>query len=668
MDKQEAKRKIEKLRELLRYHNYRYYVLDDPEITDEEYDSLMQQLILLEKQFPEFFDPNSPSQRVGGEPLDKFEKVKHKVPQWSFDDVFSKEEFLEFDVKIKRFLEKSGVKVKDIEYCAELKIDGLKIVLDYENGVLTQAATRGDGVIGENVTQNAKTIKSIPLVLNKKISCTVEGEVFLSKKHFEEINEARKRANLPVFANPRNAAAGALRQLDPKETAKRNLDAFIYEYALGENKPASQCEELKLLQTLGFKVNKHFTLCKNAQEVLDLWEHWSNKKDSQDYMIDGLVLKVNDAKLQDILGYTSKAPRFAIAFKFPEETAVTQVKKIVFQVGRTGVVTPVAELEPVVLAGSKVSRATLHNEDEIKRLDIREGDTVVIKKAGDIIPDIVKVIKELRPKNSKPFVWPKKIAECGGDGTMERKEGEAAWRCKYKDSFAQRLRKLSYFASKKAADIEGLSEKIVEKLMEAGLVNEFADFYKLQKGDLLELEGFQEKSANNLLNAIENARTIRFDKLLVGLSIPFVGEEVAKLLAKRFSDFQALCSVSKDELMSIEGIGDKVSDAILAWCKDQKAQQELQNLLQFIKIKALQTFGASPLKGKTFVITGGLSKPRDVIKEELELAGAKVASSVSKKTDFLLAGEKPGSKYKKAKELGVQIINEEELNQLLKQA
>ncbi len=666
MNKKQAKDRIEKLRDLLRYHNYRYYVLDDPEISDAAYDTLMQELIDLEKKFPEFYNPNSPSQRVGGKPLDKFEKVEHKVPQYSFDDVFSPEEFYEFDERVKRQLAKQGVK-QDFDYCVELKIDGLKIVLDYEKGELVRAATRGDGVFGEDVTQNARTIKSIPLKLNESLDITVEGEVYLSKSQFEKINNERKKQGLTLYANPRNAAAGALRQLDPKEAAKRNLDSFIYELTLADNIPDTQCKELELLGKLGFKVNKHFMLCKDASCVIKLWEKWQKDKEKEDYMLDGLVIKVNERHLQEALGYTSKAPRYAIAFKFPEEEATTIVKKITFQVGRTGVITPVAELSPVRIAGTVVSRATLHNEDEIKRLDVREGDTVIIKKAGDIIPDIVRVLKELRPENSKQFVWPKKIAECGGDGSIIRKEGEVAWRCKEKNSFVQRLKKLSYFASKKAFDIEGLSEKIMEKLMEAGLVQHFADLFKLKKGDILELEGFKDKSAENLLAALEASRTVRFDKFLVAMSIPMVGEETAKLLAENFKDLNTLCSASKEHLEAVEGIGDIVADSIIAWCKDENTQKEVQELLKYIKIIPYEKVGHS-LSGKTFVLTGSLSLPRSQIKEKLEALGAKVASSVSSNTDFLIAGNKPGSKYEKAKELGVKIINEDDLLDLLQTA
>ncbi len=662
----EVKERVEKLRELIRYHDYRYYVLDDPEISDAEYDSLMQELIKLEKQYPELYDPNSPSNRVGGQALDKFKKVKHKVPQWSFDDIFTKDDAYEFDERIKRQLLKLGID-ENPTYCVELKIDGLKIVLDYENGELVQAATRGDGIEGEDVTQNARTIYSIPLVLNEKINCTVEGEVYLSKKHFEEANKLREKEGKPKFANPRNAAAGSLRQLDPKETAKVKLDSFIYDLSLCSCKiPDKQCEELDKLESLGFKVNKHRTFCKDIECAVKLWELYSKKRDDFEYLVDGLVIKVNQRHLQEALGYTSKAPRFAIAFKFPEEEAVTRLKKIVFQIGRTGIITPVAELEPVQIAGTVVSRATLHNEDEIHRLDVREGDTVVIKKAGDIIPEIVSVIKDLRPKNSKPFKWPEKIPECGGDGSIERKEGEAFWRCKNKNSFAQRLRKLAHFTSKSAFDIEGLSIKTLQRFMEAGLINNFADIFKLQKGDIMELEGFQEKSANNLIQAINSARKVSFDRFLVALSIPHVGEETAKLLATHFKDLNELCSASKEEIAQIEGIGDIVSGAIKNWCADKDEQRVVEELLQEIEVQPYKKeIKHSKIEGKTFVITGTLSRPRSEIKRIIEEHGGKVSSSVSKKTDFLLAGENPGSKYDKAKEYGVKIINEQEFEELL---
>ena len=652
------KEKVEKLRELINYHNYRYYVLDDPEISDAQYDSLLQELIELEEKYPELKDPNSPTARVGGAPADKFKKVKLPIRQWSFDDAFVAEDIYAFDERVKRFLAKEGVDEK-VEYCTELKIDGLKIVLQYKKGELALAATRGDGVFGEDVTANARTIRSVPLKLREKIDCVVEGEVYLSIENFKKINKEREELNKPLYANPRNAAAGALRQLDPKETAKVGLDFFAYELAMAPSLPETQCQELEKLQELGFPVNEHYALYSSVSEVIELWRSWQSKREKQKYMIDGLVLKVNSRTLQEVLGYTSKAPRWAIAFKFPEEEATTTLERIVFQVGRTGVITPVAELKPVKIAGSVVSRATLHNEDEIKRLDVREGDTVVIKKAGDIIPEIVSVVKELRPKDSKPFRWPKKIPECGGDGSIERKPGEAAWFCKVKDSFTLRLRQFAHFASKQAFDIRGLSGQILKKLMEAGLVSRFADIFRLQKGDLLELEGFKEKSASNLLDAIENSREIRFDKFLVALSIPMVGQEVARLLAKKYFGISELCNASEEELEQIEGVGDKIAKSIKDWCKDKQKQNEVQELLKYIKLKPLPK-EESVLKGKTFVITGTLSAPRSYFKEKIESLGGKVASSVSPKTDYLLMGKNPGSKYEKAKKFNVKIITEEE--------
>ncbi len=662
--KDKIKAEIENLRELLRYHNHRYYVLDDPEISDAEYDSLMQRLIALEEKYPEFKDPNSPSQRVGGTALEEFKKVKLTVPQWSFSDVFTEDEFREFDQRVRRLVKEVGAKSFP-GYCVELKIDGLKIVLDYENGRLIRASTRGDGVIGEDVTENARTIGSIPLVLSKDITCTVEGEVYLPISRFEEINKARSKEGLSLYANPRNAAAGALRRLDSKETAAVGLDAFMYALHTDFEKFNTQCQLLNKLSELNFKVNKHRMHVDNSEKVIALWHKWQKNKNKEDYMIDGLVIKLDDIRLQEVIGYTSKAPRFAIAFKFPEEEAVTRVKKIVFQVGRTGVITPVAELEPTVVAGSKVSRATLHNEDEIKRLDVREGDMVLIKKAGDIIPDIVKVLHDLRAENSKPFKWPEKIAECGGDGSIIRRDGEAAWRCKSTDSFEMRKRRLAYFASKKAADIEGLSEKIIEKLMDAGLVNSYADFYKLQKGDILELEGFKDKSADNLLEAINKSRKIRFDKFLVGLSIPLLGEVSAKLLARKFKSVEDICKADDGEILSIKGVGVELLEHLRAWCVDPARQKELDDLLQQVSIVPYRSVvKTSKWTGKRVVITGSFTLPRERLRQKLEEQGARVSSSISAKTDFLLAGDKPGSKLQKAKQLGVTILHEEDIKDL----
>ncbi len=660
--KGELTRLAERLRETIRYHNYRYYVLDDPEISDAEYDSLYKKLVEIENKYPELKTPDSPTQRVGGDVQDKFERIRLSVRQFSFDDVFSEDELVDFDKKIRNALDKHGRNVETLEYFVELKIDGLKVVLDYQNGMLVRAGTRGDGIYGENVTENVRTIKSIPLKLNENIDCTVEGEVFMPKEEFEALNKEREKEGKPMYANPRNAGAGSLRQLDPKITASRNLDSFVYAFYSQVADIKTQSDELSKLRNLSFKVNKHSFVTDSLDKIIEKWKYWSLHKDKEGYLIDGLVIKLNNKELQKILGYTGKAPRWGVAFKFPEEEAVTRLKKIVFQVGRTGVITPVAELEPVVIAGSVVSRATLHNEDEIKKLDVREGDMVVIKKAGDIIPDIVKVLKDLRTKNSSPFVWPDKIPECGGDGSIMRKEGESAWRCKDANSFAILKRKLAYFASRNALDIRGLSEKIVERFIEAGLVSSYADLFKLQKGDILELEGFKEKSADNILAAIEKAKKVRFDKLLTGLSIPMVGEETAYLLASKYSDMNELCSADIDDLTAIEGVGEIVSNEIRKWCSDKKIQKDLKELQKYIKIVPVRKSGA--LEGKTFVLTGTLGFPREYIKNELKSRGAKVSSSVSPKVDFVVVGENPGSKLHKAKELGIKIINEEELKKM----
>lgn len=695
MNLNEAKQRIEKLRETINHHNYLYYVQDAPEIEDTAYDSLLEELRRLEEEFPELKTPDSPTQRVGGEPLEKFAKVRHEVPQWSFNDAFSPDDMRDFDKRVKNFLARrsfgeGGLKTGKVnpQYTCELKIDGLKVVLEYEKGLLKQAATRGDGVVGEDVTNNVRTIDSVPLRLFEPVDVIVEGEIWLGKKSLAKINKERESKGEPLFANPRNAAAGTLRQLDPKIVARRNLDSFVYDIARlipptplyikggkteDEFLPKTQIGELEYLQKLGFKVNKHFKLCKDIEEVIAFWKSWNDKKDKEDYMIDGVVVKVNDVELQKALGYTGKAPRFAIAFKFPAEQVTTVVEDIVLQVGRTGVLTPVAHLRPVLVAGSTVSRATLHNEDEIKRLDVRIGDTVILQKAGDVIPDIVSVMKELRTGKEKEFVWPKTVADCGGDGEIERLPGQAAWRCKDKNSFIQKKRKLYHFVSKSAFDIDHLGPKVIDALLQAELIASYDDIFTLKKGDLLTLERFAEKSADNLLGSIEKAREVTLPRLIIGLSIPNVGEETAYLLAQnfQFSIFN-LQNAKKEELEKIEGIGPIVAQSIVDWFADKENQKLLSKLLKQIKVVNRES---SPSTGsgqkskifeKTFVLTGTLSSmSRDEAKEKIRALGGNVSSAVSKETDYVVAGENPGSKYEKAIELGVKILNEEEFQNLL---
>ncbi|MFQ5661813.1 MAG: NAD-dependent DNA ligase LigA [Candidatus Paceibacteria bacterium] len=657
------KERYEKLKETIDYHRYLYHVKDTQEISAEALDSLKNELAKIEEQYPELVTSDSPTQRVAGEPLKEFKKIKHKVAQWSFNDAFDENDIKNFDERVKRIL---GENINPT-YTCELKIDGLKVVLEYEKGLLKTAATRGDGKVGEDVTANVRTIESIPLKLKKDIDVIVEGEVWLGKKSLEKINKKKEKDLEPPFANPRNAAAGSIRQLDPQVVADRNLDSFIYDIALSsEEIPDNQFDELKLLQDLGFKVNRNFKFCKNIGESIDFWKQWKGKIEKQDYLIDGVVIKVNERQYQEKIGYTGKAPRFAIAFKFPAEQVTTQVEDIVLQVGRTGVLTPVAHLKPVSVAGSTVSRATLHNEDEIKRLDVRVGDTVILQKAGDVIPDIVSVLKEMRTGKEKEYKFPKKVAAGGGDGSIERIPGQAAYRCVNNNSFIQQKRKFQYFVSKKAYNIEGLGPRIIDQLMEKNLVSTFDDIFTLKKGDLLELEGFAEKSADNLLRDIEEAKQIELGRFLISLSIDQVGEETAYDLAEHFGTLKNIQNASKEELENIEGVGGIVAESIYNWFKDKENRKLLNHILKHIKIKEKKiSMQGRTLYGKSFVLTGTLSMSRDEAKAKIRSLGGNVSSSVSKKVDYIVAGKNPGSKYDDAKELGTKILNEGEFIELI---
>jgi len=661
-----ARERYEKLKKSLEHHRHLYYALEAPEISDSAYDELEQELLRLEEKFPELITPDSPSQRVGGA-IGAFTKVEHQVPQWSFNDTFTPDDMREFDTRMRRALGFAP------SYTCELKIDGLKIVLTYNKGVLKTAATRGDGAVGEDVTHNVRTIASIPLTLRRPIDVIVEGEVWMSEQALKKVNEAQEKAGKPVFANPRNAAAGSVRQLDPKIAASRKLDCFIYDVAqTQEALPQSQHEELEYLRELGFKVNPHWRQVYTIEEVITYWEEWQEKSKTQGYWIDGVVVKVDDRASQEKLGYTGKAPRFAVAFKFPAQQVTTVVEDIVLQVGRTGVLTPVAHLRPVLVAGSVVSRATLHNEDEINRLDVRVGDTVVLQKAGDVIPDIVRVLPELRTGKEKKFRWPTHVPECGGDGRIERVPGQAAWRCVSKDSFAQLRRKFRHFASKGALNIEGMGPSTVDALLEKQLLQHFDDFFTLTLGDLLTLEGFADVSAQKLLDSIEKVRRrVPLSRLIVGLSIPQVGEETALLLARRFATINDLMKATGEELQKIHGIGDVVAREIAQWCalsENKELIKRLQKVLTIVNDAHERTSKEMPLVGKTFVLTGGLlSMTRDEAKERLRALGADVASSVSKKTFAVVAGAEAGSKLDKAQELGVRIVGEEEFLKLLQE-
>lgn len=655
------------LRKTIDYYREQLHVHDKAEISEQALDSLKYELASIENQYPELITPDSPTQRVAGAPLPQFTKITHKIPQWSFNDAFTEDDIRDFDTRVKRFLEKEGVK-KTPTYVCELKIDGLKIVLTYEKGVLISAATRGDGTVGEDVTLNIRTIESVPLRLNKDVDCIVEGEVWLSKKQFELLNKSQEKEGKPLYANPRNVAAGTIRQLDPRIVAERKLDTYIYDIAFSTTDvPPTQKEELDLLKKLGFKVHKGAQVCKDIEEVIRFWKSWQHKKDTEESWIDGVVVKVNERELQEVLGYTGKAPRYAIAFKFPAEQVTTVLEDIVFQVGRTGVVTPVAHLRPVQVAGSTVSRATLHNEDEIKRLDVRIGDTVILQKAGDVIPDIVSVVKEMRTGKEKPFVWPSKIPACGGDGSIERIPGQAAWRCVFKDSFDQQKRKFYYFVSKSAFNIEKVGPKIIDVLLEQGLVSEYADIFTLTKGDLLALPRFGEKSVENILSSIEEKRTVTLPRFLISLSIPNVGEETSYDIASHFKTFDAIQKATEEDFMSVSGVGPVVAESLFNFFRDTDNIQTIRHLrAQVTVIEEKHTASRSKISGKTFVLTGTLSSMgRDEAKEKIRAHGGAVSSSVSKETDYVVAGEDAGSKLKKAEELGVPMLSEEEFIALI---
>ncbi|RKL64377.1 NAD-dependent DNA ligase LigA [Thermoanaerobacteraceae bacterium SP2] len=669
MDKGKAEARIKDLREKINYHNKQYYVYDNPVISDAEYDKLMRELESLEREFPEFVTPDSPTQRVGGEPLPAFRQVTHRVPMMSLADAFDEGELKDFH---RRVTEAVG---QDVEYVVELKIDGLAISLTYENGLLITAATRGDGVVGEDVTQNIKTIKSVPLRLDfpedKKPSIIeVRGEVYLPKEGFRKLNEEREDMELPLFANPRNAAAGSLRQLDPKITASRPLSTFMY--ALGHVEGVEFTKHIEVLEfykTCGFRVNPDIVLFKNFNDVMDYCMSWREKRDTLPYEIDGIVIKVNSLEQQRILGFTAKSPRWAIAYKFPAEQKTTVINDIIVRVGRTGVLTPTAELTPVRIAGSTVSRATLHNEDYIKEKDIRIGDTVVVQKAGDVIPEVVEVIKEKRTGNEKVFKMPHRCPECGAEAI--RLSGEAAYRCTGVSCPAQIRRSIIHFVSRDAMDIRGLGEAIVTQLLSEGLIKDAADIYKLTREDLVPLERMGEKSAANLLSAIENSKSRPLGRLIYALGIPFIGSKAATILADAFGSMEKLEKATYEELIDIPEIGDKMAESIVTFFKQDQTRRLLSRLKAAgvnmeAEKKEKSEEGPSPFKDLTFVLTGTLKHyTRPQATEIIEKLGGKVTGSVSKKTDYVVVGEDPGSKYDKAVKLGVKILNEEQFEQML---
>lgn len=660
--------RIEQLRKEIREHDYRYYVLAEPIISDFEYDMLMRELIELEKQYPELITPDSPTQRVGGQPTKEFPTVTHPSPMLSLNNAFTIEEIKDFDRRVSELLE--GEKYK---YVAELKFDGVAVRLKYENGILVLGATRGDGIQGDDITNNIKTICSIPLRLmnpdEKFLNIEVRGEVYMNKIDFEKLNEERERLGEKIFANPRNATAGTLKLQDPTHVAQRPLRFFAYYLSAEGIELTSHYENLQTLKKLGFPVCEHIKLCENIDEVIDFWKYWEEHRDDLPYEIDGVVVKVDSIRQQEILGAIAKSPRWAIAFKFTPRQAQTKLLGITLQVGRVGTITPVAELQPVPLGGVTITRATLHNEDYIKEKDIRVGDTVIVERSGEVIPKIVGVVLEKRPPDAVPFEFPKTCPACGGP--IERPAGEANYYCENPECPAQVRARIEHFASRGAMDIEGLGEAIVDKLVTLGFLKNYADIYELykHKAKLVKIEGFGEKSVQNLLNSIENSKKQPFHRVLYALGIRYVGSETAKLLADAFDSIDELIKATPSQIESVYGIGPRIAESVYKFFHDQRNLELLERLrnagLNF-EVKPEEK-AKKKLAGKTFVFTGTLKNfTREEAKEKVEELGGKVSNSVSRKTDYVVVGENPGSKYDKARQLGVKIITEEEFLELIK--
>ncbi|SHM26139.1 DNA ligase (NAD+) [Caldanaerovirga acetigignens] len=667
MKKSEAEKRIKELRELINYHNKQYYVYDSPVISDAEYDKLMRELEELERKFPELVTPDSPTQRVGGEPLPYFTQVVHRVPMMSLSNAFDEGELRDFHRRV------TEVVGNDVEYVVELKIDGLAVSITYENGIYKTAATRGDGEVGEDVTQNVKTIKSVPLKLDfppdkSPAILEVRGEVYLPKEDFRKLNEEREEQGLALFANPRNAAAGSLRQLDPKVTAKRPLSIFIYGLGYVEGiEFKTHYEALQFFKKIGLRVNPHIVLFDKFDDVVDYCVSWNEKRHELPYEIDGMVIKVNSLEQQRLLGSTAKSPRWAIAYKFPAEQKTTVIKDIIVRVGRTGVLTPTAVLEPVRIAGSTVSKATLHNEDYIREKDIKIGDTVIVHKAGDVIPEVVGVVKEKRTGKERDFEMPNRCPECGSETV--RLPGEAAYRCTNSAGCpAQIKRSIEHFASRDAMDIRGLGPAIVSLLISQGLIKDAADLYYLKREDLLPLERMGEKSAANLLSAIEESKKRPLDRVIYALGIPFVGSRTASLLADAFGSMEELEKATYEDLIKVPEIGEKIAESILAFFRQEQTKALISRLKAAgVNMEAKKKKeGPKPLEGLTFVLTGALEKyTRQQATELIEKLGGKVTGSVSKKTDYVVVGKDPGSKYEKALKLGIKILNEAEFEELL---
>ena len=668
MDKQAAAERIRQLRDEINYHNYRYYVLDQPVISDAEYDRLMRELESLEEQFPDLITPDSPTQRVGAKPIAAFASYTHRQPMLSLSNAFGTDELVAFDKRIKRMLEMDPE--ADIEYASELKIDGLAVSLTYEDGRFVVGATRGDGFSGEDITTNLKTIKAIPLVLFEAETAPpvmeVRGEVFLHHDEFRRINREREEAGEPTFANPRNAAAGSVRQLDPSVTARRNLDIWVYGTGFVQgNGFRTHSETLEALKKWGFKVNPNTRVCRNLQEVEAYIAEYGEKRESLGYEIDGVVVKANSIELQDRLGYVARSPRWAAAYKFPAMQETTVVRQIFVSVGRTGALTPVAIMDPVEVSGVTVSRATLHNEDEIRRKDVRCGDTVVIQRAGDVIPEVVQVIKEKRTGDEEPFVMPEKCPVCGG--RVERPEDEAVARCVNLACPAQVRGRIIHFTSRNALNIEGVGPAQVDQLVERGLVHDPADLYSLTVDDLLTLERMGKKLAQKLYDAIQGSKEPPLDRLIYALGIRHVGEHVAQVLAEHFGSMEAIMDAPESELTAVAEIGPVIAKSISSFFAEPQNREVVKKLREAGVRPGIQAVQVSAeLEGKTFVFTGMLaSSTREQAEEIVRQHGGKAASSVSRSTDFVVAGESAGSKLQKARELGVRVITEEEFRRMI---
>lgn len=662
----EATKKAEELRVQLDRWSREYYVLDQPTVEDYIYDKTYAELVAIEEQYPDLITADSPTQRVGGKILSSFEKVTHDIPLYSLNDVFNKEELLVFDQRVQKAIG------RPVDYCCELKIDGLSVSLRYENGEFVRGATRGDGSVGENITENLKTVRSVPIKLKEPMSIEVRGECFMPKRSFVKLNQKNEEEGKPVFANPRNAAAGSLRQLDSKITAKRNLDTFLYTVAdFGPMQATTQYEALEELDKIGFHTNHEKRLCHSIDEVWAFIEEYHEKRKDLPYEIDGIVIKVNDFSLQDQLGFTVKAPRWATAYKFPPEEVETVIEEIEWTVGRTGVVTPTAIMTPVRVAGTTVSRASLHNGDYIQMKDIRLNDTVQIYKAGDIIPEVAQVILDKRPKDSEPYKMPEHCPVCHSE--LVHLDEEVALRCINPKCPAQMKEGLNHFVSRNAMNIDGLGPRVLEQMYDKKLVADVADFYKLTEEELLTLDKIKEKSANNILTAIDNSKENSVERLIFGLGIRHVGAKAAKILAEHFGDLETLSRSDFESIIQLDTIGDIIADSVVTYFDNEEVHELMEELkqagvnLEYKGIRSTQLKEVeSPFKNKTIVLTGKLTRfTREEAKETIENLGGKVTGSVSKKTDIVVAGEDAGSKLTKAQELGVEVWTEDQMAEAL---